>query len=280
MKTKHRVFTTTAEANAHVPLDGEVFIDAEKKAIRFGLGGVLGGYEALGSQAVSLPPGPQEMVASFNDSLGYYGEVPTTDFIDGAELASLVGLSVGDAVNTTAPWLKFKYNYKTLYVAKKNYRVNLSWEQLYQLGLVYGRNDTGLTPSPVGSPVNQMTTIEHNGIQYIVRLMLGATKDPADYLESTIDPAQADGTEWNRLMYHVSTYSPSRQLSANWAENSGDELDVSTVRSWVQETRGNNSSYRITRGGGSGLVGKADQNYLATTVSLSAGWRPVLEPVE
>jgi hypothetical protein len=63
---------------------------------------------------------------------GYYGEVPAGEFITGDQLATQVGLTAGTAFNSDADWLKFSLDNRTLYVAKKPFRYNLSWVRLMQ----------------------------------------------------------------------------------------------------------------------------------------------------
>lgn len=269
---------TTQENNGLTLAAGELSVDSEKRALRMHDGVTPGGFEAVGTQAVYLPPGPQTMMASVNTSLGFYGEVPVSQFVDGSELATLTGLSAGDAINTTEPWLKFNYLNKTVYIAKKHYRINLSWEQLYQAGLVYGVNNNGITP--VGTATNQLTTITFNGFTFKVRLVRGSYTDPSDYFDNANDPSATMWSEWNRLMYHVSAYNPGSQEYTNWAAYTDADLEVDTIKSICQETRGNNTSYRITRGGGSFMVGRAEQNLLTTSLGVGLGWRPALELVE
>lgn len=270
---------TTAENNGLTLPAGELSIDTDRNAVRLHDGTTPGGFEAVGAQAVYLPPGPQTMIASYNANYGFYGEVPVSQFVDGIELATMVGFSAGDAVNTAEPWLKFNYNNRTVYIAKKHHRINLSWEQLYQAGLVYGVNNNGITP--VGTATNQLTTFQFNGFTFKVRLMRGAYLDPADYFDTANDPSATHWSEWNRLMYTVSAYNPSSQEFPNWAEYTNAELEVDTVRTICQETRGNNTDYRITRGGGSFQVGRAEQLLNPTTsIGSGYGWRPVIELVE
>lgn len=201
-------------------------------------------------------PGPQDLIAG-DTAAGFYGEVPTEMLITGEQLALEIGLSAGFSQYSDEPWLKFAYQGKTLFIAKKPYRNNISWAEINTVDAVYG---------------DRIITID--GHEYRVRLMTGGNADPAT----------GPGGEWDALIYHVVITGPDTQgwydydpvdLNLTDASNSPS---VTGSRSWMQE-HGTYEGYNgpITRGGFivEGMSawsppGGKDHRY---------AWRPVLELV-
>ncbi len=202
-----------------------------------------------------------------NENHGFYGEIPTSQFITGNALATAIGLKAGTAINSTQPWLKFALSGKTLYVAKKHFRHNLSWDSINAVGAVYGTK-----------------TVSIGGKTYKVRLLKTATVDP-------INPGSWEsiiGSEWNKLMHPIHV----KAGTQNWGRNQGVDPDVpnwginytdadleTNVRSSLCQER-ERTNYIITRGwyaidsdasnAGSLYADDYDKEY---------GWRPCLELV-
>src|SRR5699024_58431 len=128
-----------------------------------------------------LHPGPPELIAG-DESAGFYGEVPASELITGDSLASKIGLSSGTSHFSNEPWLKFSYEGKLQYVAKKTYRYNLSWAQINALDAVYGDK-----------------IIEIDGKEYKLRLMRAANEDPASSSSGSVN----HHSEWNKLMLPI-----------------------------------------------------------------------------
>lgn len=93
-----------------------------------------------------------------NMDLGYFGQAASNDFITYAQASSIAGVSAGSviAANANAGWFKFAYKQKTLYVAQKPIRSNISHTNLNSAGLINGK------------------TVTINGKQYKCRLLVGA----------------------------------------------------------------------------------------------------------
>lgn len=214
---------------------------------------------------------PSELIAGTLEQ-GYYGEVPTTEFITGNQLASEIGLTTGTSINSEAGWLKFSLDNKTLYVAKKPFRYKLNWDQLNARGAVFGT-----------------VQVEINGKLYKVRLLKGRGDGLETVIAGGLDTQPTWGSEWNRLMYHVSGLpfaNASNKLTSegitegDWAQFSEAELLTNYTygngsRSWCQESSG--PDYRVGRGasGVSGILHVAKNSQI-----LNTGWRPCLELVE
>jgi len=235
------------------------------------------------AEEINNGPGPYELVAG-DMTAGFFGEVPTSELISGADLAATIGLTAGTSQFSNEPWLKFALDGDIIYVAKKPYRNNIHWENIYQSGAVYGTNDNGLYPS--GANRLQDANISVDGFSLYVTLLKGTNTDPAIYTDNGYDMDYTHNSEWNRLMYpihsgvHSSTYNPSTPSIpyAQWATYSDSDLLVHNSfgrgsYSWVQETPNTDTSRRFIRGGlGLTYVSR----HTSTTVNTNFSWRPAL----
>lgn len=172
MKTRFLRGNTT-ENNGLTLANGELAVDLERKAVRLHDGSTPGGFEMVGSQAVSLPPGPQTLLAG-DTTAGVYGEVNSGILPTGQELATEIGLSGLTLTNSDVPYLKFSYQGKTLYVPSKPFG-NGPWEPIYEAGAWYGDGTTGTYPS--SNPTVQDAVVTRGEFQYKVRLMTGTPPD-------------------------------------------------------------------------------------------------------
>jgi len=157
------------------------------------------------------------------------------------------------------------------YVAKKPYRHTISWQQLHNRGLVYGR------------------VVEIKGQRYLVRLMQGGNTNPTANTNG-FDVTAGVGSEWNRLFYriHGTTHIDTRNITVSedspvsWVDYSDEDLlmhynNGNGTYCWTQETHGTSSGYRVLRG----YFGVSYLSYdAATGVTTGFGWRPVLVPVK
>ena len=207
---------------------------------------------------------------------GYLGEVPSTDFITGDALASAIGLTVGTSQNSNVPWWKFVIDDQVLYVPTKNFRYNIAWSDINNVNAVY--NDSNAPIVTIG------------GYDFRVTLMTGAEADPTAWTtSSTADDNYGAGSEWNRLIYRVHDNVPTGgtetshggpQVGNNWDSydiNNTNIASGSGSNSWCQETSNSQSNKRITRGGNSLYLFKAqDVDYQYS----NRGWRPALRLVK
>lgn len=202
-------------------------------------------------------------------STPYLGEILAGEFIDGDALATAVGLTAGTSINATAGWLKFNDGGAIKYIAKKPLRYDITWGSLNTKSLVTGKN------------------IVIGGKTYKVRLLKGFGAGKT--LSTGYDISNTVGSEWNRLLYHVSgkpfvrssnTLASELITEGDWAKISeADMVMVSTFGvgsyCWVQESgivggytqygvRGYNGVSYATSDAGSGS-------------SSIRGWRPCLE---
>ncbi len=203
-------------------------------------------------------------------------EVPASEFITGAALASQIGLTAGTSQHSYAGWLLFKLDGKTLYVAKKPYRHSVSWDNINAVGAVFG-----------------IRTVIINGKKYKVRLLKSAASGNVYTGNYGWDTVGTYGSEWNRLFYPI--HSGNHTESRNPSPVSGEKIRFGTLAqytdtdlvvnssvgsgsySWCQESINFSPTARVIRG----YSGVSYLNWTTASDMYSAnGWRPVLELAE
>lgn len=132
-------------------------------------------------------PGPNTLLNG-NESLGYYGWWNDTGDPSFPTRANVLAVSspVGWTNLADDGWLKFAYNGKILYIAKKPLMHGGSWDSLYTAGLVYGTGDIG----PFGT---QLAPYGEDWTGASIRVT--GTLNPANVASGT-------GAAWNDRVYY------------------------------------------------------------------------------
>lgn len=227
-------------------------------------------------------PGPKALVGG-NETLGYFGEVTDTQLFGISQVAGASGLYQGTDHPDLAPganhWLKFIWNGKIIYIAKRPFRSNVSWADLYAAGLVYGTRDAG--KYPLATPKHQFIQMpKYEGEKLWVlkpRLIRGYDTDP-------VAPANV-GTytgEWSQLLGRCSValdggitpkFATMTYAALGWTQSSPDSVTMETMSNNINQcnVRGD--------GGGSQIMGAYRTILKTDRVSGISGhfWRPVLE---
>jgi hypothetical protein len=238
---------------------------------------------ALGKQYFpESGPGNKNLRAG-NEDIGYFGTVSSVELFQGWEISTALNFTAG-LVNkeTDNVWMKFIYKGKFLFVCKDFTRYNLSWNDVYKAGAMYGMNSNG--PYPVaGSPTSQWNILvkPESGVtipwKLAIRTMKGASVDPyvgVDYTAFGL----AEGNEHNDLIFRLLTTGangrPNTGLFEKWP---GVDLGAggNTTLGILQETSAANVANAMFRGPTGVTAGGAK----ATVRATSDGWRPVLELV-
>lgn len=193
---------------------------------------------------------------------GYYGEVSSAQFYTGTQVSTACAVTSGTLQNDTGGWLKFYWHGQVLFIAKRTFRYNLSWDQINTANAVYGVN--------LGSTGKKTITHSGSSTSYDVKLIKGAVKDPS--------PASGGGRQWNELLYRVCAGTETGEIGDNWATfNPSTDLGINSGNgsyTWCQELYQPSSTARVFRGLGS-LSGFSG-NFAASYASADAGWRPCL----
>lgn len=149
-------------------------------------------------------PGPTKLLRGTWTS-GYFGTCSATELAQNQELVTAVGANL-NAINTSQVqiWHKFIVDGKILFMPQYNVG-QTSWYNLYNLGLVYGTDDTGARPATGAvaglGPVNQMKTFSKDNRKYIVRLPKASAAPTTELLSDlTAGDARWGDGEWNRTM--------------------------------------------------------------------------------
>ena len=217
-------------------------------------------------------PGNRKLLAG-NMQAGWFGEVPSSDFITGDALAKLVGITSGISQYSNEPWLKFAYKGDVYLVVKKPIRYQITWIDINAANCVYGDK-----------------TIDINGKTYQVMLMRGIGEDVQPNpktLYLAYDGAACHNSMWNKLMLPIHQKAPSswayknnvKSPTENWNVGYTD-ADLITNSSngngsfcWCQEVI-YQSQYRSMRG--SRGVSFATASHLGD-IGIDYGWRPALK---
>lgn len=195
--------------------------------------------------------------------LEFLGEVSATEFITGSALATLGGLSSGTIINNDQGWLHFKdVDGKEKYIAKRQFRYNVSRGQIAAAGLLNGK----------------IVTV--NGVNFICRCPGGANTAPTGLPDgTTYDNIFVKLSEWNRLMYAVSASRPSTYNGPVLANFSNTEMGYDQTNGYLNSCIGD-SSVISTNGTFRGAI---DVTYAHSggnaSVLANRGWRPILEKV-
>lgn len=152
-------------------------------------------------------PGPKSL-AGGNEQAGYFGTLTQNQLFTPTELFNLLGIpAIDPTTDTTLIWGKFFYKGKVIYIPSRPINSSgqlFSWQDLYQLGLVYGIDGDGAFPYPAGSPVNQRVTItktlESKTAGFWPRLAKAGDVDPAP---STTDAGNSGLGEFAELLTNI-----------------------------------------------------------------------------
>lgn len=195
---------------------------------------------------------------------GFYGEVPSQDFIKASALSNTVrmanyGTAIPDADNT--PWLKFLIDGKILFVSKKPIRTGVSRSNM-----------------DVARVVDGQRTITIAGKDYRVRNLTVQGVSPAAY-DGGLDPSMSRGSEWNRLMYNIwdDGTRPASQEGDKWAHYTVTDLGQNLYGTLSGQicTIGSTQYYSVKITGNTGFIKVGGYTYNDTS-----GWRPCLELVQ
>ena len=167
-------------------------------------------------------PGPQAPIRG-DWTLGYFGRVPVAQMIAGSALRTAVGAgSIGSAVADAQIqyYYKFVREGKILFYPAGAILTTVSFDQLYNLGLVYGTDDNGAYPAGAAlTPTNQKKVITIAGFNFLARCFKGSSLPTTTLI--TTAAADKEGSEWDQTMGRIN-------LSPTLAWNKDNAWDDST----------------------------------------------------
>lgn len=240
-------------------------------------------------------PGAQELIWGDQD-WGWYGTLAETALISNTRLHAQLYAPFGAAnVVSNQVWHKMIRNGKTLFVPRMAVATSVVWRVLYQKGLIFGVDGPG--PQNGGYPdVNQMTTIQIGGDEFIVRLPTGFddTNNPTRVLPAGLTTTNAGeyrkNSELADLIWAGINLMPDTRTKAGngiglWAAPSQTGLYSSTPGFWplTQEIDPVAKNMMVP----SSFASNSDLTPFNNSSSLgiatgngNCGWYPILELIE
>lgn len=222
-------------------------------------------------------PGTKYLKAG-DENIGWFGTVTHAELFQGWEVSSALNLTAGTAYNDTAGtyWLKFIYNGKFLFISQQPTRRNLSWNDVYSAGSIYGVRGNGTYPMS-GNPVDQWRIMVKEEVgrdipwKFAVRSLNGAADpfNPADLNALKL----ATGNEHNDLIYRLVNVAglPNKAAFENWGYTAlSPSTAAATILKETSSSTITNASVRIANG--TTLVGAKN-----APQATDAAYRPVLE---
>lgn len=228
------------------------------------------------------PGNSQLLVGDYN--YGYFGSIPSNQFINTIELRNAVGLTAGNVNNgnLTPKWHKFARNGKILMIPEGYLVSTITWKQLYDAGLVYGVDGPGF--GNAGVDVNQKRQVTIGADTFWVRLMRGYNDDPAVYPPTgSVVPEPNEGftCEWDDLVYPLCVYCPVVQRMANVGSFTPAALIGSSQGIWVQEKTVNAAgTSAVSRGTAVASRAGVASRSVFTYGTNTPYWWPVLELID
>ena len=221
-------------------------------------------------------PGAKKLIAG-DMNAGFFGEVPSEDFISGDEITKLAfGATNGYSKNLQEPWLKFAYKGKVQFIAKKVVRGRVSYQELLERNLVYGDK-----------------TFVERGLKYKIRLIKGVA-DGVDPRDNSLGAEAAHYSEWNQLMLPIHEQAPDKWEKPEFVESDLKSWNVNYTDADL-ETAFYQNDNKPTKPGLGALcqdmvvrgvqcpeslrITDKSETEIGTVVKMLTGWRPVLEVV-
>jgi len=221
-------------------------------------------------------PGPKT-VRSGDDQIGFFGEVTDLELFQPWEIAVAGKLYSGTELTPSGGiWLKFIYKGKFLFIPKQQFRLSISYQDLYASGLVYGVDGDGKYPAGPGTYQLVQMTKQENDKTWVLkpRLLTGAATDPAT---GTTEATTLD-SEWTQLLGRCYEGSAGN-VQGKFANYTFAQLGFGNrTNSWTQNSLTTNTAQAYIRGGNNALDAITGATpTVKTDNAVTSGWRPVLE---
>lgn len=163
-------------------------------------------------------PGPQKLLRG-DWKRGYFGRVPVGEFLSVAETRTACAFTTGtaEAEANLTHWHKYIYDGKILFIPNTSMASGLSWNILYQAGLMYGVDSFGVAPPGITSGpvfnVNQKRIVTAKGFDFLVRAPKVTTLPTNQFV--TGDPLYAD-SEWLDLICRTYLITTRADIKGKW----------------------------------------------------------------
>ncbi|QVW55324.1 hypothetical protein pEaSNUABM29_00284 [Erwinia phage pEa_SNUABM_29] len=232
-------------------------------------------------------PGPN-LLKHGTETYGFFGSIPAADFINSATIYGALKSTSGITTAMYYPtWYKYIRNGKVLFVPDTRF-ADVTWNNLYAAGGIYGTNDNGPDESPAN--VNQLSTFELNGDLFLIRVPKGIPDGMVwDGVNTDLDTnplAAGLYSEYEDLLYPIGTMTPLRQrmvsvanINMNAVLTSGSRSDRTSVGVMCQEVA--SAANALQRGNGPYDWGAASRDSMRSfsirSRTAANCWWPVVE---
>lgn len=205
-------------------------------------------------------------------TLGFFGTVSAAEMFSNYQLYEALDFWSGEGLADAGEWLKYMFNNRVCFTPKKELRMTVSWNQLYNAGLVYGTDDNGVFP--VGTGVKQMRVLTKETDFFKVRLFRGSPIDPATVVSGTY-PEGLRESEWLRFIASIAATPPAGYTGPAW--KLFPNADLTNGKSiHMQETNAANTANALFYTNALYTVSHLPK----TTENTGYAWRPVLELID
>lgn len=221
-------------------------------------------------------PGVQQPIRG-NWEYGYFGRVVVAEMLTPSALRTALGIA-GAGPNDAAVtfYYKFVINGKIIFVPCGSITWAITWDQIYNLGLMYGVDATGLENLPVVpsnlTGVNQKKIITIGAFNFLARSFKGSVL-PVNQTVALIN-ANLEGSEYDLTMGRINQ---NALLPSNIASLIDDATSVTAgyQGSLTQHLVSATATLRTTLVRSSNTV--CDASSAQSTVVQASVWNPVLE---
>lgn len=221
-------------------------------------------------------PGPQAVVRG-DWEYGYFGRVAVAEMLTPSALRTALGIAgAGPNDGAVTFYYKFIINNKIIFVPCGSITWAITWDQIYNLGLMYGVDATGLGNLPVApsnlTGVNQKKIITIGAYNFLVRTFKGSVL-PINQTVAIVN-ANLEGSEYDLTMGRINQ-------NATLPSNTASLIDDATTMtagyqgSLTQHLTAATATLRTTLVRSSNVSCDAASGQ-STPVQASV-WNPVLE---
>lgn len=220
-------------------------------------------------------PGVQQPVRG-DWSLGYFGRVPVAEMLSATALRTALGVSaIGSAIADAQIqyYYKFVREGKILFYPAGAILTTVTFDQLYNLGLIYGTDDNGAYPAGAAlTPTNQKKVITIGAFNFLARVFKGSTLPTSTVV--TTATADKEGSEWDQTMGRINqTATLAWNLTGAWDDAAS--LPVTTQGTVTQHlTVPTGGTKTALHRGANSVIDSINQ---LGTGTAALGYSPVLE---
>ncbi len=222
---------------------------------------LMGGQKPK-AQYPNSGPGPKTLL--FGDAqLGYFGEITSDALLTVPELQRQLSFYAGTISAINISWVKVFSEGTVLYIPKTIPVSGVSWNELYNAGLVYGIDGVGLYPT--ATPTNQLRIAAVEDRQFKVRLLKNTTIDPNTVTGWTDTNTQF--SEWGKLATAMIIQAPAAVGISKWG------IYPNTVTLFMGTT------YTHTQSSSTAVAERTSNNLGVSTSNRTnhLSWFPILE---